>query len=463
MSRRPPRRPLRRCRRTATARPASRASRSCGCSASSSPLGVARRRLDRLRDDDGGRQPTCRASTSRPAAAPRAQLGHLRRPRQQARDPRPPTRTGSSSPTRTSRRSMQLRRHRDRGQALLQQLRRRPARHRARLRARTWSSSAARRAAPRSPSSSSRTRCRRRATAPSSRSCARPRSPTTSTRKWSKEKILTEYLNTIYFGNGAYGVESAARTYFGKRPQPRGLRRRASTAPCAKELQPWEAALLAGIIASPSALRPGRAPGRREAAPRPRAARTCSSRAASPAQQYDDAIVSSRCGRGELDAARGSARARRTSPRWVRQQLIDRFGPREGVRGRPEDQDHARPRPAERGRRHAIDRYLSYPGGPTASLVAIDNKTGEVRAMVGGRDYATVAVQPRDPGPAPAGLVVQAVHPRRGAASEGVERQLDLWPSRKRDFIVPGTKGKEHFVVNNFEGTYAGRDRSRRR
>ena len=34
-------------------------------------------------------------------------------------------------------------------------------------------------------------------------------------RKWSKEKILTQYLNTVYFGNGAYGVESAMRTYFG--------------------------------------------------------------------------------------------------------------------------------------------------------------------------------------------------------------------------------------------------------
>src|SRR5919197_1352152 len=35
------------------------------------------------------------------------------------------------------------------------------------------------------------------------------------TRKWSKPKILTQYLNSIYFGNGAYGIESAARTYFG--------------------------------------------------------------------------------------------------------------------------------------------------------------------------------------------------------------------------------------------------------
>jgi len=34
------------------------------------------------------------------------------------------------------------------------------------------------------------------------------------THEWSKEKILNNYLNTIYFGNGAYGLEAAARTYF---------------------------------------------------------------------------------------------------------------------------------------------------------------------------------------------------------------------------------------------------------
>ena len=64
------------------------------------------------------------------------------------------------------------------------------------------------------------------------------------TRRWSKEQILRNYLNSIYFGNGAYGIESAARTYFqynhdrcgdGK-DQPR----------CASVLLPHEAALLAG-------------------------------------------------------------------------------------------------------------------------------------------------------------------------------------------------------------------------
>ncbi|MGH2800344.1 MAG: transglycosylase domain-containing protein, partial [Thermoleophilaceae bacterium] len=42
-------------------------------------------------------------------------------------------------------------------------------------------------------------------------------------RKWSKEKILTQYLNTVYFGNGAYGVEAAVRTYFGEGDEPEEL------------------------------------------------------------------------------------------------------------------------------------------------------------------------------------------------------------------------------------------------
>ena len=33
-------------------------------------------------------------------------------------------------------------------------------------------------------------------------------------RKWTKQKVLTQYLNSVYFGNGAYGIEAAVRTYF---------------------------------------------------------------------------------------------------------------------------------------------------------------------------------------------------------------------------------------------------------
>jgi penicillin-binding protein 1A len=63
--------------------------------------------------------------------------------------------------------------------------------------------------------------------------------------KWSKDKILTEYLNAIYYGNGAYGIESAARTYFSSDPAMRGCG--TATNPCARHLNAPEAAFLAGI------------------------------------------------------------------------------------------------------------------------------------------------------------------------------------------------------------------------
>ena len=97
------------------------------------------------------------------------------------------------------------------------------------------------------------------------------------TRKWSKKKILTEYLNSIYFGNGAYGIESAARTYFGRAPAHLGCGKPERR--CASELKPHEAALLAGMVASPTRLRPRRAPRRRQATGATSCSRTCSSRA----------------------------------------------------------------------------------------------------------------------------------------------------------------------------------------
>lgn len=60
-------------------------------------------------------------------------------------------------------------------------------------------------------------------------------------RKYTKKEILTLYLNQIYLGSGAYGVESASRTYFGK---------------SASELNLQEAALIAGMPKAPSYLSP---------------------------------------------------------------------------------------------------------------------------------------------------------------------------------------------------------------
>ncbi len=61
----------------------------------------------------------------------------------------------------------------------------------------------------------------------------------------SKDEILTRYLNTIYFGRGAYGVQEAAKAYFGKD---------------AKDLTDEEAALLVAVIPAPSAYDPAKNP-----------------------------------------------------------------------------------------------------------------------------------------------------------------------------------------------------------
>src|SRR5439155_3815539 len=62
-------------------------------------------------------------------------------------------------------------------------------------------------------------------------------------RKYSKNEILELYLNRVYFGSGAYGVEAAAQRYFGK---------------SARHITLSEAALLAGLVKSPSRLAPTR-------------------------------------------------------------------------------------------------------------------------------------------------------------------------------------------------------------
>lgn len=60
-------------------------------------------------------------------------------------------------------------------------------------------------------------------------------------RSYTKDEIMEMYLNTIYFGEGAWGLKKAARTYFGKEPE---------------DLTVGESALLAGMIQAPSALSP---------------------------------------------------------------------------------------------------------------------------------------------------------------------------------------------------------------
>ena len=184
-----------------------------------------------------GRHRTRRPALGRPEADRAGpDLAHLRRRRQPALLP-----VRHREPHHRQRRTHppgdEGRHRRHRGRALLPAQRRRPAGRRARARRRPQSRQDRRGRLDHHPAAG-RAACT--STAPTRRSrasSARRCSPGNSRSQISKDEILDLYLNTIYFGSNAYGVEAAARTYFDKEPS---------------ELTLPEAALLAGLPQAPS-------------------------------------------------------------------------------------------------------------------------------------------------------------------------------------------------------------------
>jgi penicillin-binding protein 1A len=272
--------------------------------------------------------------------------------------------------------------------------------------------------------------------------------------KWSKEKIVTEYLNTIYFGNGAYGIESAARTYFGSDVNHLGCGTPGHKL-CVEELQPWEAALLAGVIQSPTGYDP---------ITKPLAARA--RRNLVLAQMYQQGYLR----RGDYEE---SLRQALPAPpdvapphqslidgvdagyftSWVSQQVIERYGATRafdgGLRVKTTlDLD------MQRAAEQAVDAYLPGPNGPTAAMVAIENSTGEVRAMVGGRSYNETPFNLATEGERQPGSSFKAFD-LAAALEDGISPE-STWSSRLKIFTVPGTKGREKFIVHNDEGAYTG-------
>jgi penicillin-binding protein 1A len=272
--------------------------------------------------------------------------------------------------------------------------------------------------------------------------------------KWSKEKIITAYLNTIYFGNGAYGIESAARSYFGADVNHVGCGT-PNHQLCVEQLQPWEAALLAGIIRSPTAYDPANHP---VAA---RARRDLVLR-----QMLDQGYIKNRVYAESLNQALPAAKDVQ-APReqriegvdvgyftsWVRQQVIERYGaPRafDGGLKITTTLDLELQRAAEQ----AINGYLANPSGPTASLVAIENSTGEVRAMVGGRNYDESPFNLATQGERQPGSAFKAFD--LAAALEAGISPESVWSSKAKTFYVPSSRGTEKFVVHNDENVYSG-------
>jgi penicillin-binding protein 1A len=194
--------------------------------------------------------------------------------------------------------------------------------------------------------------------------------------KLSKEQILRKYLNTVYFGNGAYGIEAAAQTYFG---EP------------ASDLTLTQAALLAGVVRAPVDFDPITHP--------------------THARQRRNHVLQLMYDLGSIDLTTLQDALRKPvhlhqnpqdSGHYVAPYFVDYFkqwflsNPRFG----PTPQDRYDllfsgglritttlvPR-LQREAEQAVRSILPYPSDPYGAMTVLDPRTGAVEAMVGGRDY----------------------------------------------------------------------------
>jgi penicillin-binding protein 1A len=249
---------------------------------------------------------------------------------------------------------------------------------------------------------------------------------------WSKDRILTAYLNTIYFGNGAYGIEQAARVYFGHG---------------ASKLTLPEAAMLAGIPSDPSVYNPVTNPTSMHA----RRRAVLQAMLDQKDIAYNEFRLANRTPLPKpedvhLPGTRGPAQY---FVDYVKQQLVDRYGTRKVFGGGLKVKTTIDLNLQEQARQ-AIAKVLDIPDGPAAALVALDPRDGSILAMVGGTNYRqsqfNLAVQgERQPGSsfkpfALASALEQGISPSTVFTSKPVS--IDL--------------GDKLYYVHNYEGSNLG-------
>lgn len=200
----------------------------------------------------------------------------------------------------------------------------------------------------------------------------------------SKQEIFALYLNKVYFGRGAYGVQAASKAYFGKD---------------AKDLGPGEASLLASLLRSPETADPLRSPERarvrRDASLEAMFEMGALTRESADAHKKLDMVEcqsstsAPRSGvtcvlpqRQEVIAAAG---VNAYFVDYVRQYLINKYTAERVFKGGLKVYTTIDPS-LQSAARSAIDSTLGAPGDPEVAIVTVDSD-GQVLAMIGGRDY----------------------------------------------------------------------------
>jgi penicillin-binding protein 1A len=180
-------------------------------------------------------------------------------------------------------------------------------------------------------------------------------------RAWTKHRILTTYLNRVYYGNQAYGIEAASQTYFSKP---------------SRDLTIAEAALLAGLTQAPSVHNPFVAPAR-ALVRRAEVLRAMLATGAIKRRQFENAV------RSDLRLRPGRLYSQIREPYffgYVRDRLIEVYGAEEVRSGGLQVYTTIVPR-YQRLAEKAIKDTLNQATDPAAALISISPRTGAIRAM----------------------------------------------------------------------------------
>jgi penicillin-binding protein 1A len=249
-------------------------------------------------------------------------------------------------------------------------------------------------------------------------------------KRHSKQEILEQYLNTVYFGANAYGAEAASRTYFNKP---------------ASELDLPESALLAGIVNLPGTYDPFNDP---ETAKKRRD--VVLGRMLEYGQinekEHREAVVT------EIKLSRGRVEYENDSEYFldaVRKEIAREYGDDTLYGGGLKIYTTLDPRLQEQAASAVDDVVDPGAGDPSASLVSVEPSTGAVKALVGGSDfeqlkYNLATEAKRQPGSTfKAFVLAEAV--RQGIAPETryVSKKLRIKnpPGDPEPYFTPGNYG----------------------
>src|SRR5919202_993667 len=261
-------------------------------------------------------------------------------------------------------------------------------------------------------------------------------------REPSKDQILADYLNTVYFGNNAYGVEAAAETYFNRSVQ---------------DLTIAQSATLVGLLWSPSTLGEDR----------------------KAAKNQRDLVLKKMFDAGYITGQDYTKAREETMPeKWpaapmvesgltgpaltrdfvelVQDDLVEKYGANTVLQGNMSVYTtlDLKAQVEAHDDLYGPDGYLPNPDGPDAALVSMEPGTGRIRAMVGDRSqrsqFNLVTQGRRQPGSSfkPFALIAaleQGVDPDTKFVSEPKQYQVDV-----------GTGKPETWRVKNYDGIERG-------